>query len=465
MRLTQKSKGFTLVELLVVIAIIGLLIALLLPAVQRAREAGNRNTCTNNLKQIALGIHLFHDAQKTMPPAGEGTNFSNSSGTAGGTLTYNPSFFQQPAYPVPAGWTGASATNPIYPGASGKGPGTWFDSPLYQWVNNSGGGATPATGFVYSAGYSLASNITPNGAPNITTPPMTPTSAFSGPYGGYSPLYYILPYVDQQEVYDQVDNRFFYNDSLNQPYYRQLAAGATVPTAQIPGTQVVPTYLCPTNPLRPKSGQDSLGFGYTDYGATVYTNIDPSGQTFNNGNYRVSGGLHGGGGTFTQCVDGLSKTIAYAEDVGRNEFMPGAYPDPMGFNLPAGETNRAFWRWIEPDNGFGVNGAPNNNWSVAPAAPVIVYTADGSADSNTINRAINNNSLPLGGPAGCIWNNVTHCGPNDEIYGWHGAGANVSFLDGHVTFLSQDISPLVLRYLVSSTEKVSPSTVSGFSDY
>lgn len=108
-----QRRGFTLIELLVVIAIIAVLIALLLPAVQQAREAARRTQCKNNVKQLGLALHNYHDTFLTFPPGYVYSNWTTTNAGFSWSVFLLPYIDQSPLYNTlnaNTGYGGASAT-------------------------------------------------------------------------------------------------------------------------------------------------------------------------------------------------------------------------------------------------------------------------------------------------------------------------------------------------------------------
>lgn len=137
--MSRRNRAFTLIELLVVIAIIAVLIALLLPAVQQAREAARRSQCKNNLKQIGLALHNYHDVSKQFPPALISSGRMNEAGYAPvlnttGWVLMLPQLDQQPMYSaynfnVPSSWSNPS---PYTRALAGMPANDGINAPIYQ---------------------------------------------------------------------------------------------------------------------------------------------------------------------------------------------------------------------------------------------------------------------------------------------------------------------------------------------
>jgi len=195
---TKERRGFTLIELLVVIAIIAILIALLVPAVQKVRDAAARTQCINNLKQIGLAIHDFHGAWKVLPPGGSGSQngyifgvgVTNTDGLGVGCLVFLlPYIDQTPLFTTiqAAGgpgnqWLSANSTQTwtTYPAIySGAGAPCYasiapFNCPADPFVNVEGSGDCFYMGMVYI----------PSGGEYEMDMSYYPTGTFTGLGGG-----------------------------------------------------------------------------------------------------------------------------------------------------------------------------------------------------------------------------------------------------------------------------------------
>lgn len=159
--------AFTLVELLVVIAIIGILVALLLPAVQAAREASRRASCANNLKQIGVALHNYHDTQRRLPP---------------GWMAYDPANGQPHWFGVP-GWGWASRTLPYLEQAAISENLIRFDLPITDPANAQAR-VTAIKTFRCPSDIGGPTFVLQGGGPTVGSSTVTPVDLATGNYIG-----------------------------------------------------------------------------------------------------------------------------------------------------------------------------------------------------------------------------------------------------------------------------------------
>lgn len=312
----QCRRGFTLVELLAVIAIIGLLIALLLPAVQAARESSRRSNCSNNLKQLGLALQNHVNTRRTFPMGAQ---------------------------------TQLDTTLPVVNGVT-------YGNRRWSW-------------FVY-----------------------------------------VLPYAEQQPLYDLQWGHYQSSQWQNSP-----SDGSTISYAALPGkTLPVASFMCPSDPTNPKlnsmdgpASSNNQGFhgnyllcsGSGSFGTTPTNSAQLSGISFPLSSVAIK-----------DVTDGLSKTLAASEIM--------LIPEPIGGGLPAIDLRGRYHNNLHGGSSFTTLYPPNT--TVSDQLPYC---------SNALARA------PCVGGSGA----------NHRISArsYHPGGVNTVFADGSVAFVVEQISPAV----------------------
>jgi prepilin-type N-terminal cleavage/methylation domain-containing protein/prepilin-type processing-associated H-X9-DG protein len=209
-----RKAGFTLIELLVVIAIIAILIGLLLPAVQKVREAAARLQCQNNLKQISLAAHTYHDANKMLPPGGlVSPNALTPNGANYGPANYFPKGFQGPFTGVLAFLLPYVEQGNVYNGLLSTFQSNAVQSPgsdLFRINSKAGAWAYSYQPFDFQVpgGYPTAQGPNGTGYPPICNahvpiyecPSDDPYTTIPPQNGGVMDAYFVLPFPGGVEI-------------------------------------------------------------------------------------------------------------------------------------------------------------------------------------------------------------------------------------------------------------------------
>ena len=334
MRLNRTQKrGFTLVELLVVIAIIGILVALLLPAIQAAREAARRSQCVNKMKQLGLATLNYESARKLLP----------------------------------------YGSTPNYTGA---------------WKT----GACPGVASTPGA---------PNGLRH------------------HSLFAFILPYMEEQAVYDQIDFKLDWYDAVTVNSHNtknNLAFARDIDVLLCPSTENRPSTFTTDYNFISRIDQDSYCAAGTGVDATAQAKRQVD---------KLLGMLTDTQNSIRKVSDGMSKTIMFVESAGR----PNHYTKGKSLKNLMWEENTTL---KQPGVGGGLT---DYQWGDGGAA------TDGSDGLYIVWNRTTTPALPGTIVADCPMNTaVMNCDNYKGVYSFHSGGCNVAFGDGSVQFIKDDVA-------------------------
>jgi prepilin-type N-terminal cleavage/methylation domain-containing protein/prepilin-type processing-associated H-X9-DG protein len=400
MNARRQRNGFTLIELLVVIAIIAILIGLLLPAVQKVRQAASRTQCANNLKQLGLAAMNYESAFGKLPTSGEGWVPASTGLWTKYYDTYSfftqilPYVEQKPAFDLTN--LGALYNDPTFP-------------------NNQIAAATNVPTFLCP------------GAEGVVPDPVTVPL----PSGGAAPFgqtaYMPIAYCD-----------------IDPATGLRAVKGAT----QTNGLLVKrPGALQLQGNVKNAYG----GYGYDGAGTLILVPFGSGGNTIANITDGSSNTIMiGEDSSYRNHETIFPFQLSPTVDPQSKAATPGPYVNVSG--------KRAINRWADPETGNGVSGPPMADPASAQFAGITSYTGP------WINQtAIPLGGAPLPAPAGsCNWSQ-NNCGPNDELFSSHPGGCNVVFVDGHVAFIRQDVTdPRIIRALMLPDDGSTVDTTPAF---
>jgi prepilin-type N-terminal cleavage/methylation domain-containing protein/prepilin-type processing-associated H-X9-DG protein len=396
----RKRTGFTLIELLVVIAIIAVLIALLVPAVQKVREAANRSQCENNLKQMALGCHNYHNDFKAFPPGGD-TKYGMS------WMVYILPYIEQLAI---------------------------YEVVQPQFINSLTFVNTTSPSATITGNYFPTSKPFSNGAAGV---PIKTFNCPSDPRG-----------LNQMTDTADAANYLHYTNNPSSNYTSSTAmtdyvgiAGISVSSITYQGALSIQKQPLLTFPTMPAAS--TLGIFNNTTGTTLFSNTAISASPF-------SVGYAGNTVSLTQITDGSSNTLMIGE-------RPYITPPTTGFENDGGTyTSWDNWGYNSAPMGYyiysggvqfdTVTGVSNT----LAVAPFTFYPGNANCPGVTGTTSVSN--IGTGGPfyyKGTDFSGkpllVTNPCSFNYIWSLHTGGSNFALADGSVRFVTYGISTTTLN--------------------